>query len=105
MAYSQWLWRYHGIVDKENDILVSDPEQDVWELYISPRHSDVDLLYYNESPDEVQAIIDKYKIEYIIMGDMERTKFGYDNSWVFQQLGEKVFEYDSVSVYKVTPRG
>ncbi len=101
----QWLWRYHGIVDKENDILVSDPEQDVWELYISPRHSDVDLLYYNESPDEVQAIIDKYKIEYIIMGDMERAKFGYDNSWVFQQLGEKVFEYDSVSVYKVTSRG
>ena len=49
-------------------------------------------------------MIDKYQIEYIIMGDMERFHFGYDNSYVFSQLGERVFEYDTLTVYKVTPR-
>jgi len=100
----EWLWRFHGIVDKESDILISDPDHDVWELYISPRHTDVDTIYLSESKEDVQSIIDKYQIEYIIMGDMERFHYGYDNSAVFQQLGERVFDYNGLTVYKVTPK-
>ena len=37
------------------------------------------------------------------MGDMERFSYGYDNSEVFAQLGEPVFESGGVVVYKVTP--
>ena len=99
----EWLWRFHGIVDQQQDILVSDPAKDVWKLYITPRHNDVDNIYYSESPEDVQALIDKYHIEYIVMGDMERFSYGYDNSEVFAQLGEPVFESGGVVVYKVTP--
>ncbi|MBR4403533.1 MAG: hypothetical protein IKT10_00305 [Clostridiales bacterium] len=100
----EWLWRFHGIIDKDQDILVSDPANDVWALYITPRHNDIDTIYWSDSVEEVQTMIDKYQIEYIIMGDMERFHFGYDNSYVFSQLGERVFEYDTLTVYKVTPR-
>ena len=99
----EWLWRYHGIVDKETDTLVSDPDKDVWKLYISPRHFDIDTLYLSGNLREVQEIINKYQIEYIIIGDMERFKYGYDNSYIFSQLGTEVFRYEDLIVYKVTP--
>ena len=99
----EWLWRFHGVVDKQKDVLVSDPARDVWKLYITPRHNDVDNIYYSESPEDVQALIDKYHIEYIVLGDMERFSYGYDNSEVFAQLGEPVFQSGTLVVYKVTP--
>ena len=99
----EWLWRYHGIVDEETDTLVSDPDKDVWKLYISPRHQDVDIIYLSENTTEIQRIIDKYQIEYIIVGDMERFKYGWDNSYIFYQLGSEVFRYEDLIVFKVTP--
>ncbi len=99
----EWLWRFHGIVNKETDTLESDPDRDVWKLYITPRHSDVDILYWSEYPADVQSIIDKYQIEYIIIGDLERYRYGYDNSEVFAELGNVVFQYEDLRVYKVTP--
>ncbi|MBR3248306.1 MAG: hypothetical protein IKG03_07915 [Clostridiales bacterium] len=99
----EWLWRFHGIVNKETDTLESDPDRDVWKLYITPRHADVDTIYWNDYPSEVQSVIDKYQIEYIIMGDLERYKYGRDNSGVFSELGPVVFQYEDLRVYKVTP--
>ena len=99
----EWLWRFHGIVNKETDTLISDPERDVWKLYISPRQNDINILYQSEYAPEVQTIINKYHIEYIIIGDMERLKFAYDNSAVFLEIGEPVFNYEDLTVYKVNP--
>lgn len=99
----EWLWRFHGVVNKETDLLESDPEKDVWKLYITPRHNDVDILYLSSNPSDVQGIVDKYQIEYIIVGDLERHKYGYDNSPVFAQLGNVIFQYEDLMVYKVTP--
>ena len=77
---------------------------DVFKIYIDPRHADVNTVYLSESVEEVQSIIDKYQIEYIVVGEMERFKFGYDNSYVISQLGTPVFSYDTLTVYKVTPK-
>jgi len=99
----EWLWRYHGIVDKETDTLISDPEKDVWQLYISPRHADIDTIYLCADAAQVQELINKYRIEYIIIGDMERYNYAFDNSAVFSELGTEVFRYEDLAVYKVTP--
>lgn len=99
----EWLWRFHGIVNKETDILESDPEKDVWKLYITPRHNDVDIIYLCDNPGDVQNLVDKYRIEYIIVGDMERYKYGFDNSGTFSELGPLVFQYEDLRVFKVTP--
>ena len=99
----EWLWRYHGIVDEETDILVADPEKDVWKLYITPRHNDVDVIYTDPYIEDVQSIINKYQIEYIILGELEFTKYNLDNSGCFEQLGEPVFQSGNLRVYKVEP--
>ena len=100
----EWLWRFHGIVNKETDTLESDPDKDVWKLYITPRHNAVDKLYLNESVSDVQDVINRYKIEYIVIGDLERSRyFGNDNSEIFSKVGNVVFQYEDLKVYKVTP--
>ncbi|MCQ2467728.1 MAG: DUF2298 domain-containing protein [Clostridia bacterium] len=97
----EWLWRYHGIVDKEKDILIADPERDVFELYINPRHTDVDTVYTNANPDEVLAVLKKYDVKYIVSGPIEFETYGYINNAVFDQIGTVVFESGYVRIYEV----
>ncbi len=40
----EWLWRFHGIVDKENDILINDPDHSVWDI-LDPRTEAVRTVY------------------------------------------------------------
>ena len=100
----EWLWRFHGVIDPITDTLVSDPARDVWKLYITPRHNDVNTVYLSTYAPDVQEIINKYQIEYIIIGDMERYKFGFDNSATFAELGTEVYRYEDLVVYKVNPQ-
>ena len=88
----EWLWRYHGIVDPETDLLVSDPEHDVWELYLNPRHADIDTMYTSNDTEEVFDLLSKYHVQYVIVGDLERSKYsGVDNTGVFASLGRVVY--------------
>ncbi|MCH4153450.1 MAG: DUF2298 domain-containing protein [Saccharofermentans sp.] len=99
----EWLWRFHGIVDKSTDTLVSDPDDDVWQLYITPRHTDVDIVYLSANTDEIQAIINKYHIEYIILGNLEYFQYNYDNTETLKKLGQVVFTSENLNIFKVTP--
>ncbi|MBR1798149.1 MAG: hypothetical protein IJ757_09125 [Clostridiales bacterium] len=98
----EWLWRFHGIVDKETDLLVSDPMRDVWILYLTPRHTDIDIMYTADDPNIVSSLLSKYNVSYVIIGDLERSKYGgYDNTAVFASLGEIVYSYGNVMVIKI----
>lgn len=97
----EWLWRYHGIVDEEEDILVPDPDHNVFDIYINPRHADIDTVYTDTDPANVDAVFNKYGVQYVIYGPIEAADYGYDNRDVFAQLGQLVFESGDVSVYKV----
>ena len=99
----EWLWRFHGIVNEETDTLESDPDKDVWKLYITPRHNDINVIYYSDNVTDIQTMIDKYQIEYIVIGDLERYKYGYDNSAAISEVGTVIFQYEDLTVYKVTP--
>ena len=98
----EWLWRYHGIVDEETDLLVSDPEHDVWELYLNPRHADIDTMYTSNDPDEVFSLLSKYNVQYVIVGDLERSKYsGVDNTGVFASLGRVVYITGDLMVIEI----
>ncbi|MBO4637002.1 MAG: hypothetical protein J5685_07640 [Clostridiales bacterium] len=99
----EWLWRFHGIVDPDSNLLISDPEQDVWKLYITPRHNDINTFYTTNDPSVVQSIIDTYNVEYVVIGDMERAKFGVDNTPVIEVVGDCVFSSGTLKIFKVTP--
>ena len=87
----EWLWRYHGIVDEETNLLVPDPEQNVFQIYINPRHDDINQFYSTNDPSVITSICEKYNVEYVIFGDLERAKFGVDNSAVIEVAGDVVF--------------
>lgn len=88
----EWLWRFHGIVDKETDLLVADPERDVWDLYLTPRHIDIDTIYTSSDQELVLSLLRKYNVRYVILGDLERFKYGgYDNTATIASLGDIVF--------------
>lgn len=100
----EWLWRFHGVVDKQSDKLVSDPEEDVWDNIIAPRQEDVDTIYEEDDKDAIQALINKYKIEYIVLGSMEYKKFESENEDLFREMfGEPVFTYEDLMIFKTTP--
>lgn len=99
------LWRFHGVVDKEKDKLVADPERDVWPTLITPRQSDVDSIYLEDDKEIIQSLINKYKIEYIVVGGLEYQKFESSNTELFQEMfGDPVFTYDDVLIFKTTPK-
>ena len=53
----------------------------------------------------IQSIINKYKIEYLVIGGLEYQKFDSSNTELFQEMfGEPVFSYDDVLVFKTTPQ-
>ncbi len=94
----EWLWRFHGIVDEETDTLISDPEQDVWKIYLTPRHNDIDTVYYSENIEDISHILKEYNVKYVVYGDMERVKYGgFDNLATLNSLGTVVFQYDDQS--------
>jgi hypothetical protein len=100
----EWLWRFHGVVDKEKDVLVEDPERNVLRDLIYPRQADVDTIYEEADEAAIKAVIDKYKIEYIVLGSMEYAKFGNENMELFYKMfGEPVFTYEDLMVFKTTP--
>ncbi|MCQ2515569.1 MAG: DUF2298 domain-containing protein [Saccharofermentans sp.] len=97
----EWLWRFHGVVDPETNILVSDPNNDVWELYLTPRYNDIDTVYTSTDAEEIRDILDFYNVEYVIIGDLEFEKYGVDNTGIIASLGEIAFNQDNLFVIKI----
>jgi len=77
----EWLWRGE----------YSIPE---------PRIDEVRSLYEDDIP-KTQEIINKYNVEYIFVGNLEREKYKNLNEEKFSQLGTQVFREGNTAVYKV----
>ena len=102
------LWRFHGIVNPETNLLEADPDNNAVDKYLTPRHDDIFRFYTTSDPKIAQGIIDKYSIEYVILGDLER---GFLKDYtdpetlgsILPSVGEVVFESGTLQVYKTTP--
>ncbi len=55
------------------------------------REEDVRDLYQTASLEEARGILDKYRINYVIVGPREMTTYGSEGLSKFEQLGELVF--------------
>ena len=98
----EWLWRFHGIVDIESDLLVADPDHNVWELYLTPRHTDIDIMYTSDDPDIVYSLLRKYNVRYVVIGDLERTKYsGVDNTAMFASFGRVAYTSGDLMVVEI----
>ncbi len=97
----EWLWRFHGVVNPETNILESDPENDVWQIYLTPRYTDIDTVYTSTDTNQIRSILDRYNVEYVICGDLEREAYGVDNVGIISTLGEIVFNDDTLFVIRI----
>lgn len=97
----EWLWRFKGVVDPETNILISDPENDVWQIYLTPRHTDIGTVYTSTDIEAIREVLDRYNVEYVICGDLEYEKYGVDNVGIISSLGEIVFNEDNLFVIKI----
>lgn len=65
------------------------------------RGKEVQRVYESQDVEATMDIIRKYKVEYIILGDLERDKFMYLNEEKLLSLGEVVFEAGGTKVIAV----
>jgi uncharacterized membrane protein len=79
----EWLW--HGSPDGSAE-----------------RSEDVRLFYTAQTKDEVLAVIQKYRVQYVVIGPQEREKFEAINEPLINTLGTNVFTANSVSVLQIS---
>ena len=68
-------------------------------LEMGTRQADIERLYTTGSWAEAQAIIDQYQIEYIYLGNLERTTYQV-SAGKFEQFLTPVFRQGSVTIYQ-----
>lgn len=78
----EWLWR--GSYDK-----------------VAERQGEVTEVYESKDNAKVRAILDKYKVQYVIIGKFEREKFKNINEPNLLGLGPTVFEQGDIKIVKV----
>jgi len=78
----EWLWR--GGYDL--------PKQ---------RQEDVKNIYESTDSDLVSNLLDKYQVEYIIVGPQEKSKYKNINESIFEELNfTKIISHQDINVYK-----
>lgn len=97
----EWLWRFHGVVDPETNLFGSDPDYDVWELYLTPRYHDIATVYTSEDSDDIKDVLTRYGVEYVVVGDLERNRFRRDNTGMIAQFGEIVFISGDLAIIRI----
>ncbi|MFA5932531.1 MAG: DUF2298 domain-containing protein [Microgenomates group bacterium] len=78
----EWLWR--GSYDEAGK-----------------RSTDVTNLYESTDLNLTKQLIQKYKIEYIFLGTLERQKYTKLDEQKLQKLGKVVFQYETTKIYKI----
>ena len=65
------------------------------------RREDVERAYETTSPAEAEAILDKYGVEYVYIGELEHEVYGDQGMVKFAQLGHVAFQNDYVTIYRI----
>lgn len=79
----EWLWR--GTYDVP-----------------SPRIPEVQSLYETESLEDAKTLIDKYKIELVFIGNLEKEKYPKLNEEKFKSLGKIIYQNGHTIIYKMS---
>lgn len=69
---------------------------------IAQRAEEVRKTYETENLDEAKATLAKYKVKYVIIGNMEREKYININEAKFSELGKIVFEQGTTKIFEIS---
>lgn len=85
----EWLWRTG--VDQPN----------AYASLIAPREGDVRSIYEAHTAAELRSLLKIYQIEYIILGNIERTAFPGLNEALLESMGEVVYRMGDSTLIQV----
>lgn len=91
----EWLWRNSYDVPRPP----ANPET-VYDVP-APRIAEVQTLYESSDLKETKRLLNKYQVEYVFLGVLERQKYPNLNEEKWQQLGDIVFKNGVTSIYKI----
>ncbi len=95
----EWTWRFQG-----KNALHAKPGEQVetgWGA-VSKVSGDTRTLYETNNALEALQLLEQYHIEYVYIGQLERTTYKNLNEQKFAELGKVVFSVGNSSLYKVS---
>ena len=69
------------------------------------RQRDVRLIYETDSPALATGLLDKYGVDYVVVGPREREIYGDTGIPKFSALGSSVFAEGGITVYRIDAEG
>jgi YYY domain-containing protein len=84
-------WEYHVLQRGQSD------------AEIRARQRDIATAYRSENPMETRAILDRYRVDYVFVGDLEARTYGRAVLERFDRVPgvEPVFSHDQTRIYRV----
>ena len=65
------------------------------------RSEDVRSIYTEGDVSVVEALLEKYGVEYVYVGGLERDSYGLDTATTFDEFMDRAFESGQITIYKV----
>jgi YYY domain-containing protein len=68
---------------------------------VNKRWTDINLLFQTNNIDEALRLLNKYKVEYVIVGTLERRNYPHSGLAKFEDFMDIVYKRDEVTIYKM----
>lgn len=94
----EWLWR--GSYDRPFKP-VSALQRQGYQDTVANRVADANAFFEAQDPAAAKFVLDKYNVQYFVIGRKEREKYPNLKEEMYAQLGEPVFTEGAVTLYKV----
>lgn len=98
LGWPEHEWRWRGSWEPQGG---ERPGDGGW--CPSVRCVDIEQAYKTTSVEEARAILERYDVEYVYVGPLERDSYGEAGMAKFVQIGEVVFQQGGVTIYRVPP--
>ncbi|MCA9390093.1 hypothetical protein KC571_01705, partial [candidate division WWE3 bacterium] len=94
----EWLWRgtWDQPVQPTSHVQEESGETDT----VAQRVVDVETMYTSTDKNLVLSLLDKYHVDYIYLGQLEKEKYPELNAELLVQLGEVIYSNDKVNIIK-----
>lgn len=67
------------------------------------REPDIDAIYNTPDPIQAQELLNKYEVDYVYVGALERERYSPQGLNKFETIMEIAFQQDEVTIYKFQP--
>ncbi len=94
----EWTWRFQG---KAAEHAPKGLQVETGYSPIAKVSDDINRIYVTQNTDEALKLIHQYNIEYVFIGDLERTAYPNLDEDKFNKLGKVVFESGNSRLFEI----